>query len=92
MSGRGRRSEKTFLIDFNRVEDGAGLTFSLSTAPSIRFLAFASPAELQGALQGVRGLATGCGATAENVLVVRVKLFASSGATGYEVVVRRTPA
>ena len=33
-----------------------------------------------------------CGDVAEKVLVARVKLFASSGATGYEVVVRRSPA
>jgi hypothetical protein len=33
-----------------------------------------------------------CGGTAENVLVARIRLFANSGATGYEVVVRRNRA
>ena len=31
-----------------------------------------------------------CGDVAENVLVAQVKLFANTGATGYEIVVRRT--
>ena len=30
------------------------------------------------------------GAVAENVLVARIKLFANTDATGYEIVVRRT--